>query len=69
MRVIIDTNIFFAGLISRHGHPAKILDAVMEGEIISALSRQTFQELEDVLRRPPFTIIPLPNCAMKEGGQ
>ena len=52
MRVIIDTNILVSGLISEYGAPAKIVDAMLQGQIIPVMSTVTFQELEDVLLRP-----------------
>ena len=52
MRVIVDTNVFVSGLISENGPPARIVDAVLRGEIIPVMSPATFAELEDVLHRP-----------------
>ena len=56
MRVIIDTNILVSGLISEYGAPAKIVDAVLEGQIIPVMSAETLQELEDVLSRPRLQV-------------
>lgn len=52
MRVIIDTNILVSGIISESGTPAKIVDAMLQGQIIPVMSTVTFQELEDVLSKP-----------------
>ncbi len=52
MRVILDTNVLVSGLISEIGPPARIVDAVLRGEIIPVMSPATFAELEDVLHRP-----------------
>ena len=52
MRVIIDTNILVSGLISRSGPPARIVNAVLRGDIIPVMSDATFAELEEVLHRP-----------------
>lgn len=51
MRVIFDTNVLVSGLISEIGPPARIVDAVLRGEIIPVMSQATFAELEDVLHR------------------
>ena len=51
MRVIVDTNVLVSGLISEFGPPARIVDAVLRGEIIPVMSPATFAELEEVLHR------------------
>lgn len=51
MRVIVDTNVLVSGLISEIGPPARIVDAVLKGEIVPVMSPATFAELEDVLHR------------------
>ncbi len=52
MRVVIDTNVLVSGLISRSGPPARIVNAVLRGEIVPIMSDATFAELEEVLHRP-----------------
>jgi len=52
VRVVVDTNILVSGLISRTGPPARIVDAVLRGEIVPVMSDATFAELEEVLHRP-----------------
>jgi len=52
VRVIVDTNVLVSGLISETGPPARIVDAVLTGEVIPVMSPETFAELEDVLYRP-----------------
>lgn len=52
MRVIVDTNVLVSGLISGAGPPARIVDAVLDGEIIPVMSDATLAELEEVLHRP-----------------
>lgn len=52
MRVILDTNVLVSGLISEIGPPARIVDAVLRGEIIPVMSPATFAELEDVFHAP-----------------
>ena len=52
MRVVIDTNILISGLISSSGPPAKIINALLKGDIIPVMSEATIAELEAVLQRP-----------------
>lgn len=52
MRVIVDTNVLVSGLISDSGPPAKIIDTILQGELIPVMSKATFAELEEVLNRP-----------------
>lgn len=52
MRVIVDTNIIVSGLISPSGPPGKIVDAFLQGFLISVVSPATLAELEAVLVRP-----------------
>ena len=54
MRIILDTNIWVSGLISKSGAPAKIVNAVLVGTLIAVMSERTFAELEEVLGRPKF---------------
>lgn len=56
MRVIVDTNIFISGLLSRKGAPAKILDAILEGRIFPVMSKATFEELANALSKPRIDI-------------
>ena len=56
MRVIVDTNIWVSGLISDRGAPARVVDAVLKGDIVPVMSEATFAELEDVLHRPPLQV-------------
>jgi hypothetical protein len=52
VRVVIDTNILISGLISSSGPPAKIVNALLKGDLIPVMSEATLAELEAVLRRP-----------------
>ena len=52
MRVIVDTNVLVSGLISDAGAPARIVDAILNGDLVPVMSPATFAELEDVLHRP-----------------
>lgn len=59
MRIIIDTNIFISGLISKKGAPSKIINAVLQGWLIPVVSQITLAELINVLQRPRLQIINL----------
>lgn len=52
MRVVVDTNVLVSGLISEAGPPARIVDAILRGEIVPVMSVATHAELEGVLLRP-----------------
>lgn len=55
MRVIVDTNVLVSGLISEAGPPARVVDAILRGEIVPVMSAATYAELQDVLSRPRLT--------------
>lgn len=52
MLVTMDTNVLVQAVASSNGASARILDAVLAGELNLALSVAVFNEYEDVLRRP-----------------
>ncbi len=52
MRIIIDTNIFVSGLLNKKGAPGKIIDAILDGDMVALMSDITFNELKEVLNRP-----------------
>ena len=54
MRVVLDTNVLVAGLLSANGPPAWIVEAVLAGALELALDLAIREEYEDVLRRPEF---------------
>jgi putative PIN family toxin of toxin-antitoxin system len=54
MRVVVDTNVLVAGLLSAAGPPGWILEAVLAGELEPAFDGAIRQEYEEVLRRPEF---------------
>jgi len=58
MRIVLDTNVLVAGLLSPSGPPAWIVEAVLAGELDLALDAAIRQEYEDVLRRPEFRFRP-----------
>ena len=55
MRVVVDTNVWISGLISPAGSPARVVQAVMDGQIIPVFSKATFAELRSVLVRPKIS--------------
>jgi putative PIN family toxin of toxin-antitoxin system len=58
MRVVLDTNVLVAGLLSVTGPPAWIVEAVLAGELDLALDAAIREEYEDVLQRPEFGFDP-----------
>jgi len=54
MRVVLDTNVLVAGLLSASGPPGWIVEAVLAGDLEPALDGAIRQEYEEVLRRPEF---------------
>ena len=54
MRIVLDTNVLVAGLLSATGPPAWIVEAVLAGELELALDMAIREEYEEVLRRPEF---------------
>jgi putative PIN family toxin of toxin-antitoxin system len=51
-RVVLDTNVLVAGLRSRHGASALLLDLVGQGLVEVVVSVPVVLEYEDVLKRP-----------------
>ncbi len=58
MRVVLDTNVLVAGLLSAAGPPGWILEAVLAGDLEPAFDAAIRQEYEEVLRRPEFRFTP-----------
>jgi putative PIN family toxin of toxin-antitoxin system len=58
MRVVIDTNVLVAGLLSAAGPPGWIVEAVLAGELEPAFDGAIRQEYEEVLKRPEFGFAP-----------
>ena len=51
IRVIVDTNVLYAGLYSDRGASYKVLQAIESGRIRAVLSTTLLFEYEDILRR------------------
>ena len=58
MRVVLDTNVLVAGLLSAGGPPGWIVEAVLAGDFEPAFDGAIRQEYEEVLRRPEFRFSP-----------
>jgi predicted nucleic acid-binding protein len=54
MRVVVDTNVLVAGLLSAAGPPGWIVEAVLAGQLELALDGRIRHEYEEVLRRAEF---------------
>lgn len=57
-RVVLDTNVIVAGLLSAGSPPGWILEAVVAGHLQMALDMAIRDEYEDVLHRPEFGFPP-----------
>ena len=51
MRIVLDTNVLVAGLLSATGPPGWILEAVLAGDVDLAFDMGIRQEYDEVLRR------------------
>ena len=58
MRVVLDTNVLVAGLLSAGGPPGWIVEAVFAGDLEPAFDGAIRQEYEEVLRRAEFRFSP-----------
>jgi putative PIN family toxin of toxin-antitoxin system len=54
MRIVLDTNVLVAGLLSSSGPPGWIVEAAVAGELELALDMAIREEYEEVLLRPEF---------------
>lgn len=59
MRVVLDTNVLVAGLLSASGPPGWIIEAVLAGDLEPAFDAAIRQEYEEVLRRREFQFPPV----------
>jgi putative PIN family toxin of toxin-antitoxin system len=57
MRVVLDTNVLVAGLLSAAGPPGWIVEAVLAGELEPVFDMAIRHEYEEVLRRPEFAFL------------
>ena len=54
MRIVLDTNVLVAGLLSATGPPGRIVEAVIAGDLEAVFDMAIRQEYDEVLRRPEF---------------
>jgi putative PIN family toxin of toxin-antitoxin system len=54
-RIVLDTNVLVSGLLSPHGAPARILNLIVNGDVILVLDSRIFSEYSDVLKRKRFS--------------
>jgi putative PIN family toxin of toxin-antitoxin system len=52
--VVIDPNVWVAGLINPYGTPARLIDAVTSEQITAVATQHLLDELSEVLLRPKF---------------
>ena len=58
MRLVLDTNVLVAGILSASGPPGWIVEALLSGEIEPVLDIGIRAEYEDVLERPELSLEP-----------
>ena len=58
MRIVLDTNVLVAGLLSPFGPPGEIVRMVSSGELSLCLDARVLSEYSDVLLRPKFGFDP-----------
>jgi len=58
LKVVLDTNVLVSSLLSSKGSPAKILDLILDNQILVAYDDRVLGEYEDVLSRPELHINP-----------
>jgi predicted nucleic acid-binding protein len=58
MRLVVDTNVLVAGILSASGPPGWIAEALLSGEIEPVLDARIRAEYEDVLGRPELSLDP-----------
>lgn len=58
MRVVLDTNVLVAGLLSPYGPPGEIVRLVSSGEVTLCFDARILAEYSEVLARPRFEFDP-----------
>jgi len=53
---VIDTNVVVSGLLNPSGAPARVLDAVVRGQVRMVYDARILREYRDVLHRPKFKL-------------
>ncbi len=54
MKAVIDTNILVSALLSPSGSPAKVIDHMLNGNVIMCYDSRIIVEYQEVLLRPKF---------------
>jgi len=54
VRIVLDTNVLIAALLSPFGAPAQLLDLTIAGEVALLLDDRILAEYHEVARRPKF---------------
>ena len=57
MKIVCDTNVLVSGILFG-GNPREILRLCSAGKVINFISPEMMQEVEDVLQRPKFGLLP-----------
>ena len=58
MRIVLDTNVLVAGLLSPFGAPGQIVRLMSAGDLTLCLDARILSEYEEVLARPKFAFDP-----------
>ena len=53
--IVLDTNVLISGIIKPYNSPAKILNLIVEGQLILVLDARIFDEYSHVLKRKRFS--------------
>jgi uncharacterized protein len=56
---VLDTNVVVSGLLRAHGHPGRLLDALLDGRLRLAFDDRIEAEYREVLARPRLHISPM----------
>ena len=56
IKCVLDTNIILSAVLSDHGYPARVYDAVIDKEIKIYITEEIIEEYKDVLSRDYFNI-------------
>jgi uncharacterized protein len=54
MKIVLDTNVLVAGLLSPFGTPAQVLQLILAGKVGLCVDARILTEYRDVLARPKF---------------
>jgi len=54
--IVLDTNVLVSGLLNKKGPPGKIMELMLQREIILCLDRRIRDEYQRVIRRPELKI-------------